>query len=107
MLVSHIAGVVEGHDQLIRTATKEKYAYQKGVRTEVFESVTLECVSEKLGKVQVILPYADGLKELIDQKIPFGEKFSLDDCGTFNDVSITVYNGFLNVKFMMSAAAKF
>lgn len=103
MLVSAIADVAEGRQELVRLDIKEKYQYQDSVKTDVIECVSMECACKGIGTVQVCLPYVKGLKERIDERIPYGEKFALDSCGSFKDVSISTYNGKLIVKFLLDS----
>lgn len=96
-----LSDIVQSKKKMLFVSARTMNVYIDNKKTEKFESVICECLTDGLGTVKVVIPYRDGLLDEIESNFSFGEPVTIDNFGIINDVKISNFQGKLNFKFLV------
>lgn len=99
--VKHLDSIASSETQLVCLGADEKRKYVDNKITDTIDHVALKALDSELGEVQLVFSPVPGLAEELNQRINFGQLFTLSDIGTVTDIKIGMYNNSLTIKFFM------
>lgn len=90
----------------VSLGANDKYIYVNRQKTDTVENVTLSAVVQGLGEVQLVYPPREGLADKLNQEFGHGNVFMFSDVATYNDLKVSIYDGSLTFKFIVSEKEK-
>lgn len=86
----------------VSLGANDRYIYVNDKRTDTLENVILSAIVQGLGEVQLVYPPKAGLAEKLNQKFGHGIIFDFSDVAIYNDMKVSIYNGSLTFKFIVT-----